>query len=194
MANTPYTIFTLAQPGSAITAASATSMFQGPTPAAGTQKGVIPGNWLTYGTMMQIRAGGIISCAVTTPGTARYDVRFGSVVVWDGLAVLLNVVAQTNIQWQLEIDLLCIAPGTGTTATMRGLGKWTSPAGINSGTITSGPQEGPSLLPWNTANPGAGTGFDSTVPNVFDVFFTQTVTTGSMTCQYCSAVILNPNY
>jgi hypothetical protein len=30
--------------------------------------------------------------------------------------------------------------------------------------------------------PAVGTGFDSTVANAFDFFFTQTVTTGSLTC------------
>jgi len=194
MANTPYTIFTLLAPGPALTAAASASMLVGSSPASGQVRGAIPANWITVGSMIHVRAGGIISSVVTTPGTARYDVRLGSNVVADGLAVLLNTTAQTNQQWQLEFDLLCVTAGTTTQATMRWLGKWTSPASINSGTITTGPQNGPCLLPWNTANPAVGAGFDSTVPNTFDVFFTQTVATGSMTCQYCTAVLLNPNY
>lgn len=192
MANTPYTIFTTQANGPTLTAAAAASMLVASSPAAGQIRGSVPGNWITQGTMLQIRAAGIISSVVTTPGTARYDVRLGSSVVFDGLAVLLNTTAQTNQQWQLEIDLLCTAGGS--LATIFGLGKWYSNAQINSPTITTGPQCGPALLPWNTTNPGAGSTFDATVPQVLDIFFTQTVATGSMTCKYCSAVILNPNY
>ncbi len=129
------------------------------------------------GKTLLIKARGRISCVVTTPGTARFDVRLGGTVVFDGLAVPLNIVAKTNTGWELEIMLTCRSIGTA--GTLMGWGRWCSQAGIGApGDAVGG--AGAFQLPYNTA-PAVGNTFDTTVDNVLDLFFTQTVGTGSQT-------------
>jgi hypothetical protein len=105
-------------------------------------------------------------------------VRFGGTVIFDGLAVLLDTVAaHTNVGWELEILLTVRAVGA--TANLIGQGRWTCedilgvPAAAPKGCLTA-------ILPWNSA-PAVGTNFDSTASQQVDLFFTQTVATGSMT-------------
>jgi len=168
------TLVTALSDGAVITTGIGTSCI--PTGA----KITFPNNYFQIGKALRIRAHGRISSVITTPGTARFDVRFGSSVVFDGLAVLLDTVAaHTSVAWDLEILLTCRAIGSGTAANMFGVGKWTSedilgvPATAPKGVLTA-------MLPWNTA-PAVGAGFDSTAANTLDLFFTQTVSTGSMT-------------
>lgn len=159
--------------GSALTAAAAASALPGQA------KFTFPANLLKIGDEFRITASGRISCVVTTPGTARYDVRFGSTVVFDGLAMNLNTTAQTNVPWWIDIRLVCRSVGSGTAAAFFGMGYFGSPAVVGSPAITAG-GSGFLVLPNSTA-PAVGNGFDSTVSNVIDFFFTQTVATGSMT-------------
>lgn len=159
--------------GATITSTSAASCL--PTPG----KFTLPTNFFYPGKQLRITASGRISCAVTTPGTARYDVRFGATVVFDGLAVPLNIVAKTAVGWWLEILLTCRTIGNSTAATVIGQGKWTSEAVVGSPLPSVG-GNGVIMLPFNTA-PAVGTGFDSTGTQAVDMFFTQTVGTGSMT-------------
>lgn len=171
--------------GTALTAAAAASCL----PAAA--KFTLPANFFsTIGKQLLIKASGRISSVITTPGTARFDVRFGANVVFDGLAVLLDsVAAHTNVGWYLEILLTCRALGATTSANLMGQGLWTCedilgvPATAPKGVLSA-------MLPWNSA-PAVGAGFDSTVSNVVDLFFTQTVATGSMTLHQYSLIALN---
>jgi len=140
----------------------------------------LPANYFDFvGKQILIKASGRISSVITTPGTARFDVRMGGTVVFDGLAILLDTVAgHTNVGWELEILLSCRAIGA--TANFFGIGKWTCedilgvPATAPKGVLVA-------ILPWNTA-PAVGGNFDSTVSQAVDVQFTQTVATGSLTC------------
>lgn len=160
--------------GPTLTAAAAASCI--PTYMLGT---INAGYW-QIGRTWKIEAHGRISCAVTTPGTFRLDVRMGAVTVFDTLAVPLNIVAQTNVPWSVEILLTCRSVGSGTSATLFGMGKTRSTAFLNVPAVATGPWSGAITLPYNTA-PVVGTGFDSTVANAFDLRFTQTVATGSFT-------------
>jgi hypothetical protein len=161
--------------GTTLTAAAAASMI----PAAA--KYTLPANFFDYvGKSIRITATGKISSLITTPGTARFDVRFGSNVVFDGLAVLLDTVAaHTNVGWKLDIVLTCRTIGT--SATLIGTGVWTCedilgvPATAPKGVLSA-------ILPWNSA-PAVGATFDSTASQTVDINFTQTVATGSLTCQ-----------
>lgn len=159
--------------GSALTAASAASCI--PTHA----KITLPNNYFLIGSAIRIKASGRISCVVTTPGTARYDVRLGGTVVFDSQAISLNTTAKTNVGWWLEILLTCRAIGSGTSANLMGQGIWQSEAVIGSPVVTAG-GNGSVMIPYNAA-PAVGGGFDSTAANTLDLFFTQTVATGSMT-------------
>jgi hypothetical protein len=168
--------------GAALTAAAAASMI----PAA--SKFTLPPNWWALGRQMMVRASGKISSLITTPGTARFDVRFGTDVVFDSLAILLDsVAAHTDVGWWLEIMLSCRTIGT--TAALMGHGIFICedilgvPATAPKGTLVA-------MLPWNDA-PAVGATFDSTVSNVVDVYFTQTAATGSLTCQQYSLSLLN---
>lgn len=140
------------------------------------------------GQQLLIKASGRISSAITTPGTARFDVRLGGTAVFDGLAVLLDTVAaHTNVGWLLEVLLTCRAIGT--TGNFMGQGLWTCedilgvPATAPKGVLSA-------ILPWNSA-PAVGSNVDTTTALSLDLFFTQTVATGSMTLHQYSAISLN---
>jgi hypothetical protein len=160
----------------------------GPTLTAAATASCIPTNLLTtvqagywqVGKTWRIWASGRLSCAVTTPGTFRLDLRMGSVTVFDTLAIPLNIVAQTTVPWSADFLLTCRAAGSGTSANLFGMGVVRSTAMLNVPAVGTGPWSGVITVPYNTA-PVVGTGFDSTVANAFDFRFTQTVATGSFT-------------
>jgi hypothetical protein len=167
------TLVTAQADGPALTAAAAATCL--PTPA----KITLPNNYFSIGKMLRITASGRISSVITTPGTARFDVRLGGTVVFDSLAILLDTVAaHTNVGWWLDILLTCRAVGT-TLTTFMGQGIWTCedilgvPATAPKGVLSA-------MLPWNAA-PAIGSAVDSALALSVDMFFTQTVATGSMT-------------
>ena len=158
--------------GPTLTGASAASCI--PTAS----KITLPNNFWIPGKVLRIFMMGRISCVVTTPGTARFDVRMGSVVAFDTGALNLNVVAKTNVPWWLDIKLTCRTIGSGTATTLFGLANFTSEAIVGSPANTAG-SNATLLAP--VGAPVVGTGFDNTAANTLDMFFTQTVSTGSMT-------------
>lgn len=160
--------------GPALTAAAAASCVPTYVPTT------LPAGYWQIGRMWRLTASGRISCVVTTPGTARWDLRLGGVVAFDTLAIPLNIVAKTNVPWYLEVILTCRAVGSGTSANLIGQGRWFSEAGLNVALPATGPGPGGNVLPYNTA-PAVGTGFNSQSALTLDFFFTQTVATGSMT-------------
>jgi hypothetical protein len=190
------TLFTLSGPGPTLTAATAASMLVAATPAAGQLRAPLPALSLRVGTQFRFKARGLISCAVTTPGTARFDIRLGGVIAWDSQAMPLNIVAQTNVWWKIEIECVVRQEGVTNMGLLWGQGEWLSPASINTAAPATGPGPGGQLLPYGATSGLTGTlantaGFDTSVPNVFDSFFTQTVATGSMTCEMAELTILN---
>jgi len=179
------TFITSQSDGSTLTAAATATML----PAAALK--TLPANFFdVIGKQLLIKAAGRISSLITTPGTARFDVRMGGTVVFDSLAILLDTVAgHTTVGWELEILLTCRAIGT--SANFHGVGKWTSedilgvPATAPKGVLVA-------MLPWNTT-PAVGANFDSTVSQQVDVRFTQTVGTGSLTCHQYGLYCPNSN-
>jgi hypothetical protein len=170
--------------GPTLVAAAAASCI--PTAA----KITLPTNFFQIGRVLNIKASGRISSVITTPGTARFDVRVGGIVVADSQAILLDTVAaHTNVGWFLELFLTCRSVGNGTNGTLFMQGKWAcedllgTPASAPKGVLQA-------LLPWNAA-PAVGTGFDTTAANTLDMFFTQTVATGSMTLHQYRVESLN---
>jgi hypothetical protein len=160
--------------GPALTAAAAASCLPTYNPTT------LPASYFQIGRMLRLTATGRISCVVTTPGTARFDLRLGGVVAFDTLAMPLNIVAQTNVPWFLQVLLTCRAVGSGTSANLIGQGIWLSPASILVPAPATGPGPGGQIVPYNAA-PAVGTGFNSQSALTLDFFFTQTVATGSMT-------------
>ena len=170
--------------GPALTAAAAASCVPTYFPTT------LPAGYWQIGRIWRVTLTGRISVAVTTPGTLRWDVRLGGVVAADTLAVLGNIVAKTNVGYYLEGMMTCRAVGSGTSANC--LTQWllTTEAIINTAVPTTGPGGG-YALPWNTA-PVVGTGFNSQSALTLDVFFTQTVATGSMTVHQAIIEQLTP--
>lgn len=169
--------------GATITAAAATSML----PAQA--KWPLPAGFFdTVGKKLVIEAYGRVSAVITNPGTARFDVRLGGTVVFDSLAIALATVdAYTNQGWRLRISLTCRAVGT--VGNLMGQGSWES---MNIAGAAATPPKGSlmAMLPWNTA-PAVGGNFDTTIAQIVDVFFTQTVATGSLTCHQYE--LISPN-
>lgn len=153
---------------------------------------VLPNNFFYIGRAFRIQIGGRISCAVTTPGTARFDVCLGSAgttIVFDTGALNLNIVAKTTVPWMLDVTLVCRAVGTGTTTTF-----FPSQACFQSEALVGSPLpaaggNGSLMVPVGT--PAVGAGCDNSVAAILDVFFTQTVATGSMTVHNYQVSLLN---
>lgn len=140
----------------------------------------LPSNYFSEaGKSIRIRAAGRIT-TVTTPGTLTLDVRFGAIaspiVVFNGGPMNLNATVQTNATWEFELTLACRSIGSGSAATMLGIGSWASRAIIGSPAAGAG-APGNALLP-DTA-PVVGTGFDSTLTNVVDFFATWGTSNGN---------------
>jgi len=146
----------------------------------------LPANFFSYiGKSMRVRAFGRISTVVTTPGNLTLDVRLGTVaspiVAFNGGASALNIVAQTNATWDFEAILTARSIGNGVLATLMGAAKWTSRASLNAPAVGTTTGVGIVLLP-DTA-PVVGTGFDSTVTNVVDMFATFSIANAANSIQ-----------
>ena len=155
---------------------------------------VLPNNYFYVARTLKISMSGRISSLITTPGTARFDVCLGAAgttIIFDSLAILLDTVAaHTTVAWFLELELICRAVGATTLTTFfPGKALWTCedilgvPAIAPKGVLSA-------VLPWNTA-PAVGAGMDNTAASALDVFFTQTVATGSLTVHNYRVDVLN---
>mgnify|MGYP007017457991 CR=1 FL=1 len=152
---------------------------------------VLPNNFFYIGRAIKVVLSGRISCAVTTPGTARFDICLGSAgttIVFDTGALNLNIVAKATVPWTLEVLLVCRAVGSGTTTTFFPRGQFTSEAVIGAPLPAAG-GNGSLIVPVGT--PAVGAGMDNTAASALDVFFTQTVATGSMTVHNYQVDVLN---
>lgn len=151
---------------------------------------LLPANLLQIGTKLRVQAAGRMGTVVTTPGTLILDFRIGSVVVFNGGAMTLNTTAQTNQTWKLELDLIVRSIGASTSATIIGVGEFTSRAVIGSAAAAAG-GVGTLLLP--ETSPAAGTGFDSTASAYLDLFATWSVANASNTirCDMYEVVLCN---
>lgn len=172
------TLATISGDGTALTAAARASALQG----AGGKQGLytLRANVLKINDVIHIRAGGRISCVVTTPGTARLDLSagVGGTAIFDTLAMNLNIIAKTTVPWVLDIEGEVRAIGNAANI-FWGPGTWASEAVIGSVVANVG-GIGVNTVPINTA-PVVGANFDHTIDNILDFNFTQTVATGSFT-------------
>lgn len=184
MANSPYTLFTLAAAGPSLTAGTAASMLI--TPAAGQTRPTIPANWIGYGTRITFDAAGILTTAASSPGTATWDLRLGSTVVASTQATATLPVSMASWKWAVHFDVTARSVGVTTSAQFWSQGWVTYAATASTDNFFQ--------FPIGTNPPVLGTGFDSTVPNVLDSFFTESVATATLVCEQACAVIWNPNY
>ena len=149
-------------------------------------------NMWFIGRAMRIQMSGRISCAVTTPGTARIDVCLGSagtVIVYDTLALNLNIVAKTTVPWNFDVTLVCRAVGAGTSTTFFPTGPGFQSEAVVGAALPAAGTNGLLYAPVGTPAVGAGT--DNTAVPILDCFFTQTVATGSFTVHNYIVQLLN---
>lgn len=152
----------------------------------------LPNNFFYVGRSIKIMMSGRISCVVTTPGTARFDICMGAAgttIVYDTLALNLNVVAKTNVPWYFEAKLVCRAVGNGTLTTFFPMGAFFQSEAVVGSPLPSAGGNGSLLAP--VAAPAVGAGMDNTAASILDVFFTQTVATGSLTVHNYQVDVLN---
>jgi hypothetical protein len=189
------TLATLQTAGTAVTAAARTSLTAGG--AATAARFTIPANLIKYpGDQIMIDARGIISNVVTTPGTARFDFAYGATLgtaLFDTQAIPLNIVARTSVPWRLTILATCQAVGV--TSNWVWDGEFMSENVINNALQAAGPGPGGTRVPYSGTAAGASnvvsaSGFNTTVSNIVDLNFTQTVATGSITLQQMNLAYL----
>jgi hypothetical protein len=133
----------------------------------------LPANYMAIGKVFRIRFAGQLGNIVTTPGTLTLDVRMGptsNIVVFNGGAMQLSSTAHTALPIMGEIMLTCRAINAGTGANFMGQG-WATAQALSLTAVADSTTTPATLLMPNTT-PGVGTGFDSTVPMVVDLFGT----------------------
>jgi hypothetical protein len=137
----------------------------------------LPANYFDIGKVLRINAWGRVS--TFTSGTLTVDYRMGptsNIIVWNGGA-FVTVISLTNKSWRLILMMTCRAIGSATTANLMGMGDFCSSAVVGS----TGGAANDVMLPDNT--PAVGTGFDSTVAMVADLFATWSVSSASNSIQ-----------
>ena len=129
----------------------------------------LPANYFKIGKALEIDVWGGVGTLVTTPGTITFQVMIGAAIAWTSGAIQLNATAHTDLPFHLAIKLVCRTIGSGTSATLMGMGEiggvmFTRTAGqvdgVNSATILEVP----------ATTPAVGAGFDSTIANILDFF------------------------
>jgi hypothetical protein len=161
------TLATAQVPGPAL-ASFTTAVSCLPTPARHT---IGPDNWY-LGKKLKIEAQGGISNVVTTSPTFTFEVRLGpssNIVVFSTGAIVCSTTAHTMVPWWLEISLTCRALGSGTSANLMGQARFHSRAVIDASAADITTHGHPDLLAPETS-PAVGTGFDSNVANIVDLF------------------------
>ena len=152
----------------------------------------LPSNFCYIGRALKFMMSGRISCVVTTPGTARFDICMGAAgttIVYDTGAVNLNIVAKVNVPWYFECKLVCRAVGVTAATTFFPMGAYFASEAVVGSQLPTVGGNGSILLP--TAAPVVGAGTDINAAHILDVFFTQTVATGSMTVHNYQVDVLN---
>lgn len=178
----PQTLATAQSNGTALVAAAAASML--PSHA---KFPMAAGFLFVPGQQLWLKAGGVVSTVITNPGTVRFDIRFGATIVFDSQAILLDAVAAHAAKpWWLDLYLTLTTVGA--VATLMGHGQFTSEIVKGSGAMPVGSVV--AMLPWN-ASPANGNAFDATASQLIDLFFTQTVATGSIQLQQYSLIAMN---
>lgn len=181
------TLASISGDGTALTAAARASLLQG----AGGKQGLytLAANKLRVGDVLRIRASGRVSCVITTPGTARFDLSFGvgGTACMDTLAIPMNVVAKVSVPWILDMEGIVRTIGNAGNIFWQGF--WLSEAALNVAVPSTGPGPGGNTLPYNTA-PVVGTNVDMTVASILDFNWTQTAATGSITLHNYSLSLL----
>ena len=129
----------------------------------------LPSNYLYPGRKLRFAVKGGISNIVTTPGLMNFQVKIGGVAAFDTGNIQLNATAHTTLPFWLEIEMTCRAVGSGTSANMMGLANVTGIMFTATAGQVDSVQGPPTILAPATAMV-VGTGFDSTIANIVDLW------------------------
>jgi len=153
-------------------------------------KAAIGAGILDIGSTIRATLRGRISTLVTSPGTLTLDCRLGptaNIVISSFGAVSLNTTAQSNASFQLIIIAIIRALGTGTSANALCTAKFATRALLGGPAVGTTYGYGVAMLP-DTA-PAVGTGFDSSVSNLFDIFATWSVANAANSIQVHQSLV-----
>lgn len=128
----------------------------------------MPENYLEEGRALLLKIRGALSNIVTTPGTVEFQVKVGSVIAFTTGQIQLSSTAHTTLPFALDIELTCRAIGPTTSANFMGQAEIRSQTVVATA-VADGTQTHSVLMAPNTA-PAVGTGFDSTVANIVDLW------------------------
>lgn len=125
------------------------------------------------GKRFRVRASGGVSNVVTAQPTFTFEFRLGptsNIVAFTTGAILCSTTAHTLVPWMLDIEMTCRAVGSGTAANLMGQGIIHSRAFIDAGASADITTLGHTSLLVPETSPAVGTGFDTNVANVTDLF------------------------
>lgn len=160
----------------------ATAQVAGPTLASFTTAvTALPGHARTtisfdqwaIGKALRIRATGRVSNVITAQPTFTFQFMLGptsNIIAFTTGAILCSTTAHTDVPWWLDIQLTCRAIGSGTSANLMGQGQIVSRAFLDSGATADLVTSGHAVLMVPETAPTVGTGFDSNVANIADLF------------------------
>lgn len=138
----------------------------------------LPSNWFYIGRALKIDVMGAISNIVTTPGLMNFQVKIGSVAAFDTGNIQLNATAHTLLPFWVEILLTCRAVGVTTAANLMGQAKANGKMFTVTAAQTDGANTNTMIMAPATA-PAVGTGFDSTIANILDLWVGFTISDGA---------------
>ena len=133
---------------------------------------VLPANYWYVGRGLLVKVTGAISNIVTTPGLMNFQVKMGptaNIAVFDTGNIQLNATAHTTLPFYLEILMTCRAIGNGTSANFMGLAMTNGLMFTRTAGQTDDAQDMQGIVAPAT-NPAVGTGFDSTVASILDIW------------------------
>jgi hypothetical protein len=131
-----------------------------------------PDDWY-IGKQLWVRAAGAVSNVVTAQPTFTFEFRLGptsNIVAFTTGALLTSTTQHTLVPWWLDMMLTCRAVGGGTSANLMGQGLITSRAFLDSGATADLVTSGHPTLTAPETSPAVGTGFDTNVANIADLF------------------------
>ena len=135
-------------------------------------KKTLPGGFWYVGRVIRISALFAWKNVITAQPTFTFQVMLGptsNIIVWSSGAVTTTTSAHASLPAELIVWLKCVTVGTGTSATLQGIGKLTGQHFVVSGaTADSVLTHSTLMLPLTT--PAPGTGFNSTIDNILDLF------------------------
>jgi hypothetical protein len=130
----------------------------------------VPAGFLSQvGQVITVDVWGALSNIVTTPGTITLQCMMGSIVVFTTGAIQLNATAHTLLPFHFLAVLTLRSVGSGTSATFMGMGRVCGVQFTKTAGQTDDAQSDTLIMAPATA-PAVGTGFDSTIANVFDLW------------------------